>query len=72
MTIFRRKNYIHTASVIFALCKRLHSTLVERGALNQCTVQAFTESEDTRRCVNTIFPPEDGHANARNMSRIIV
>jgi len=22
--------------------------------------------------VNTIFPPEDGHANARNMSRIIV
>jgi len=22
--------------------------------------------------VNTIFPPEDGHVNARNMSRIIV
>ena len=42
------------------------------SALNQCTVQAFTESEDTRRCVNTIFPPEDGHVNARNMSRIIV
>jgi len=21
--------------------------------------------------VNTIFPPEDGHVNARNMSRII-
>ena len=41
-------------------------------ALNQCTVQAFTESEDTRCCVNTIFPPEDGHVNARNMSRIIV
>ena len=27
-------------------------------------------SEDTRCCVNTIFPPEDGHVNARNMSRI--
>jgi len=24
-------------------------------------VQTFTESEDTRCCVNTIFPPEDGH-----------
>jgi hypothetical protein len=32
-------------------------------------VQTFTESEDTRCCVNTIFPPEDGHVNARNMSR---
>jgi hypothetical protein len=38
----------------------------------QCTVQTFTESEDTRCCVNTIFPPEDGHVNARNMSRIII
>ena len=71
MPIFRMKNCIHTASGIFALCKRLHSTPVE-SALNQCTVQTFTESEDTRCCVNTIFPPEDGHVNARNMSRIIV
>ena len=71
MPIFSRKNCIHTASGIFALCKRLHSTLVE-SALNQCTVQTFTESEDTRCCVNTIFAPEDGHVNARNMSRIIV
>ena len=43
-----------------------------QSALNQSTVQTFTESEDTRCCVNTIFPPEDGHVNARNMSRIIV
>jgi len=49
MPIFRRKNCIHTASGIFALCKRLHITLVESG-----------------------LPPEDGHVNARNMSRIIV
>ena len=41
-------------------------------ALNQCTVQPFKESDDTRCCVNTIFPPEDEHVNARNMSRIIV
>ena len=58
MSIFRRKNCIHTASGIFALRKLLHSTLVE--------------SEDIRCCVNTTFPPEDGHVNARNMSRIIV
>ena len=75
MPIFRKKNCIHTASGIFAVCKRLHSTLVGSGlqsALNQCTVQTFTNSEDTRCCVNTIFLPEDGHVNARNMSRIIV
>ena len=76
MPIFRRKNCIHTASGIFALCKRLHSTLVDsrltQSALNQCTVQTFSESEDTRCCVNTIFPPEDGRVNAQNMSRIIM
>ena len=66
MPIFRRKNCIHTASGIFALCKRLHSTLVE-SAFNHFTVQTFTESEDTRLCVNTIFLPEDGHVNVRNM-----
>ena len=32
LPIFRRKNCIHTASGIFALCKRLHSTLVESSA----------------------------------------
>ena len=67
MPIFRGKNCIHTASGIVDLCKRLHNTLVEsrlQSALNQCTVQPFTEIDDTRCCVNTIFPPEDGHVNA--------
>ena len=31
MPIFRRKNCIHTSSVIFVLCKRLHSTPGESG-----------------------------------------
>ena len=66
---------------IDALCDVLTLSLMERNrnfpdsgsrTLNQCTVQTFTESEDTRCCVNIIFPPEDGHVNARNMSRIIV
>ena len=43
-----------------------------QSALNQCTVQPFTESDDTRCSVNAIYPPEDGHVNARNMSKIVV
>ena len=30
----------------------------------------YFQSDDTRYCDNTICPPEDGHVNARNMSRI--
>ena len=77
MPIFRRTNCIHTASGIVALCKLLQNTPVEsrlcraESALYRCTVQPFTESDDTRCCVNTICPPEDGHVNARNMSRIV-
>jgi len=59
-----------------ALCKRLHSTPVKSGltqsALNQCTVQPFAESDDARCCENKICFPEDGHVNARTMSRIVV
>jgi hypothetical protein len=42
------------------------------SALNRCTVQPFTESDVSRCCVNKIGPPEDGHVNAGNMSRIVV
>ena len=35
-------------------------------------MEPFTESDDIRCCVNKICPPEDGHVNARNMSRIVV
>ena len=81
MPIFRRTNCILTASGIVTLCKLLHSTPVRSGrqsalnlqsALNRCTVQPFTESDDKRCCENIICPPEDGHVNARNMSRIVV
>ena len=43
MPIFRRTNFILTASGIVALCKRLYSTPVKQSALNRCTVQPFTE-----------------------------
>jgi len=50
MSIFRRKNCIHTESGIVALCKRLHSTPVESRLLCSllstgvlyCTVQRVT------------------------------
>ena len=58
MPIFRRTNYIITASGIVTLIRH--------------TVQPFTESDDTRCCGNTICPPEDGHVDARNMSRIVM
>jgi len=64
----------------------LSQHLVSSLSVNGCTVcrmtadfalirhimQLFTESDDTRCCDNTICPPEDGHINARNMSRTVV
>ena len=46
--------------------------LVSSLSVNRCTVQPFTESDDTRCCENAIGPPEDGHVNAGNMSRVVV
>jgi hypothetical protein len=42
------------------------------SALNRHTIRPFTESDDTRCCNNTIWPTEDEHGTARNMSRIIM
>ena len=73
LLIFRRTNYIITASGIVTLRKWPYSMPVERGlqsALNRHTVR--TESDDTRGCDNTICPPEDEQRAARNMLRIIM
>ena len=59
----------HVSSINMPIFRRKNCI---HTALNQCTVQMFTEIEDTRCCVNTNFPPEDGHVTARNMSRIIM
>ena len=75
MPIFRRTNFIITASGIISLCTVQFAGWEQtalQSALIQHTVQPFTESDDTRCYDNTIFPPEDGHVNARNMSRIVV
>ena len=46
--------------------------LVSSLSVQYSTLQPFTESDDTRCCGNKICPPEDGHVNARNMSRIVM
>ena len=69
MPIFRRTNCIITASGIITLCTVQYS-MPDESRLH--TVQPFTESDDIRCCDNTICPPEDGHVNARNMSRIVM
>jgi hypothetical protein len=60
----------------FLICKlkdvKMKYMTALQSALIRRTVQPFTESDDTRCCENTICPPEDGHVNARNMSRIVV
>jgi len=56
----------HVSSINMPIFRRKHFIIIRH------TVQPFTERGDTRCCDNTIFPPEDGHVNARNMSRIIL
>ena len=52
----------------------MQHTIINRlkSALIRHTAQPFTDSDDTRCCDSTICPPEDGHVNARNMSRIVM
>ena len=75
MLIPRRSIFIITASGIVTLCTVQYSMPDEsslQSALIRQTVQPFTESDDTRCCDNAICPPEDGHVDARNMSRIVM
>jgi len=46
--------------------------VLSQHLVSSLSVQPFTESDDTRCCDNTICPPEDGHVNARNMSKIVM
>ena len=73
MPIFRKTNYIITASDIGSVngCTVCRMT-ADCSAVCRHTVQPFTESYAIRCCDNTICPPEDGHVDTRNMSRIIM
>ena len=73
--IFRRTNCIITASAIVTLCTVQYSMSDEsrlQSSLLSSDILYCTESDDTRCCDNKICPPEDGHVDARNMSRIVM
>jgi len=66
--------------VIFRRTIVLTQHLVSSLSLGDCSVHSLREdcrnlwpeqspkdSDDTRCCTNTIFPPEDEHNSARNM-----
>jgi hypothetical protein len=46
--------------------------VLSQHLLSSLSVNGCTESDDTRCCDNTICPPEDGHVDARNMTRIVM
>jgi len=67
-----KKNPRHVSSINMPIFRRTNCIITASGIVTLCTVQPFTDSDDTRCCDNTICPPEDGHVNARNVSRIVI
>jgi len=46
--------------------------VLSQHLLSSLSVHYSTGSDDNRCRDNTICPPEDGHVDARNMSRIVM
>ena len=61
----------HVSSINMPIFRRTNCIITASGIVTLFTVQ-YSMPDDTRCCDNTICPPEDGHVNARNMSRIIM
>ena len=70
MPIFRRTNYIITASGIVTLEIGERSYNIYIYIYIYIRSLTYFQSDDARCC--DICPPEDGHVNARNMSRIVM
>ena len=64
-------NPLHVSSIKMTIFRRTNCNITAFGIVNLCK-WLFTESDDIRCCDNTICPPENGHVNARNMSRIVM
>jgi hypothetical protein len=60
----------HVSSINIPIFRR--TNFIITALVSSLSVNGCTESDDTRCCDNTICLPEDGHANARNMSRIVM
>jgi len=70
LLILRKSNCINTASGIVTLSKWPSGAQVENELqffLNLCTGRSLTESDDTRWCINTMWPPDDDQDIARDM-----
>ena len=71
MPIFRRSYCIITESGIVTVFTVQYSMPDESGLysslLSSGILYSRLQSDDTRRCDNTICPTEDGHVNARNI-----
>ena len=71
--ILLSQHLVSSLSVQYStLCRMRADFSAEQSALIRHTIEPFTESDDTRSCDNIKCPPEDGHVNARNMSRIVM
>jgi hypothetical protein len=66
------KLYYHSIWYRHSLYSTVHYAGLEQTALQSALIRPFIESDDTRCCDNIICPPEDGHVDARNMSRIVM
>jgi len=52
--------------LFFQINRSMTRTKSERP-VHLCTGRSLTESDDTRCCINTIWPPDDEHDFVRNM-----
>jgi len=69
--MFRAISRSSSGGQIVLLQHLVSSLTVNSHSVHRCTEWLLTESDDTRCCNNTIWPPEDERDIARNMSRII-
>jgi hypothetical protein len=70
--LFHLSTLMHNSFIHYQyVCYITILDMFRASALIRHTVQLFTESDDTRCCDNTIGPPEDGHVDAQNKSRIV-
>ena len=63
--------YCHRVTTQFQLTN-ISYHIISSGIVTLCKGLYSTESDDTRCCDNKICSPENGHVNARNMSRIVM
>jgi len=57
----------HLLSSLSISGRSLHRFRENCFSLNLCTGRSLTEGDDTRCCINTLWPPDDEHDVTRNM-----